>query len=262
MSEGTKVSVFGLLCCVAFSVFMINLGQGFEPESIVGVWLFDEEKGNEVLDFSEKGHNGTITNVDVERADGKFGEALSFVGGGKVTIPHAEDLTTPVFTLMAWLKMDEFTNTYQLIVGKDGWPNRNYGMFVQKDTGKLHFAFCSPVKQDAGNMNSNMVVTDGEWHHIAATYDMETEKIYIDGLLDSTKQNAMEPSESTVDVEIGRSLVGIIDEVLIANEAFELDDIAKAMEVGLKEFIGGGGAVSASGKLTSTWGAIRSEAAN
>jgi len=262
MPEGIKFSVFALLCCVVFSVSMINSGQAYEPESILGVWLFDEEKGNEVLDSSEKGHNGTITNIDVERVDGQFGEALSFVGGGKVTVPHAEDLVTPVFTLMTWIKVDDFTDAYQLIVGKDGWPNRNYGMFVQKDTGKLHFAFCSPVQQDAGNMNSNMVVTDGEWHHIAATYDMAMEKIYIDGILDSTKQSAMEPSESTVDIEIGRSFVGIIDEVLIANEAFELDDIAKAMELGLAEFIGGGAIVSASGKLTSTWGAIRSAAAN
>lgn len=257
-----QTSVFGLVCCIAFSIFIVNLGQAYEPESILGVWLFDEENGNEVLDSSEKGHHGTITNADVKRTDGKFGDALEFAAGGKVTVPHAEDLVITVFTLMTWIQIDDPTASYQLIVGKDGWPDRNYGIYVQKDSGKLHFAFCAPAQQDAGNLNSNMVVTDGEWHHIAATYDMEIEKIYIDGVLDATKQLSMEPSESTAEVEIGRNVVGIIDEVMIANEPFEEEDIQKAMEVGLKEFIGGGAAVSASGKLTSTWGAIRSGAAN
>jgi len=262
MSGKLSASLFGLVCCIAFSIFMVNLAQAYEPESILGVWLFDEEKGDEILDSSEKGHHGTITNVDVNRTDGKFNDGLEFAAGGKVTVPHADEFTTPTFTLMAWLNMDKPTNAYQLIVGKDGWPQRNYGIYVQTDTGKVHFAFCSPAQQDAGNMNSNMVVSDGEWHHIAATYDMEIEKIYIDGVLDSTKQSAMEPSENTVDIEIGRNLVGIIDEVLIADEAFEEEDIKQAMEVGLKEFIGGGAAVSASGKLTSMWGAIRSGTAN
>jgi hypothetical protein len=241
---------------------MVGSIEAFEPESILGVWLLDEDKGNELIDLSEKGHNGAIMGADVKRVDGKFGNALEFVGGGKAEVPHADEFTTPTFTLMAWIKVDKPNNQWQLIVGKDGWPNRNYAMFVAKDSGALHYAFCAPGKQDAGNFNTPTIIADGEWHHVAITYDVKVRRAYIDGNLDAERGLTEKPSESMVSIEIGRGFTGLIDEVLIANQAFSDDDIKSAMEVGLEEFIGGGEAVSKSAKLISTWGTIRSEITN
>ena len=68
----------------------------------------------------------------------------------------------------------------------------------------------------------------------------------------------IEPCENVVDVEIGRGPVGIMDEVLIATEAFSASDIKLAMQSGLEAFLGGKLAVSASGKLPDTWGYIKS----
>ena len=158
---------------------------------------------------------------------------------------------------MAWIKVDKPNNQWQLIVGKDGWPDRNYAMFVHNTSGALHYAFCAPGQQDAGNFNTPTIVADGEWHHVAVTYDMKMRRAYIDGKLDAEMALAVKPSENMVSIEIGRNLAGLIDEVLIANQAFSEDDIKSSMEVGLEEFIGGGETVSASAKLTSTWGAIK-----
>ena len=59
-------------CWLAFSVFITGSSEAFEPESILGVWLFDEGKGNELIDSSEKGHNGAIMGADVKRVDGSL----------------------------------------------------------------------------------------------------------------------------------------------------------------------------------------------
>ncbi len=251
--------ICGTLCCLALVFLMVGSSEAFAPESLLGVWLFDEGNGNDVMDSSGMEHNGTLTGNDVERVDGKFGDALEFVGGGKVDIPHADEFSTPTFTLMAWIDVEEANTNWQLIVGKDGWPDRNYVMFVAKDTGVIHFAFCAPGQQDAGNFNATSVVANGEWRHVAITYDLQMRRVYVDGVLDAENPSTIEPSTSTVNLEIGRGFTGIIDEVLIANEAFSGDDIKLAMEIGLADFTAGVGAVSAADKLATTWGAIRSE---
>jgi hypothetical protein len=250
--------IYILLFLAAFGIFVVRATEAFDLESVQGVWLFDEGDGNEVLDSSGKEHNGTITANDVKRVDGKFGDALEFFGGGKVVVPHADGFTTPTFTIMAWINVPTIPNDWSMmLVGKDGWPERNYAMYVTQASGALHFAFCAPGQQDVGNMNSNQIIADGEWHHVAMTYDLEMRRIYIDGVLDTEAASNAEPCENTVDIEIGRGPVGTMDEVLIANEAFSAGDIQRAMESGLKKFIGGGAAVSASEKLVSAWGAIK-----
>ena len=252
-----------LVCLAIFSMFVIVSGQAFDPESVQGAWLFDESGGDEVLDSSGKEHNGSITGNDVKWVDGKFGDALEFFGGGKVVVPHADGFTTPTFTIMAWVNVEDIPADWgMMLIGKDGWPERNYAMYVTLGTGQLHFAFCAPGKQDVGNMNSNTVIADGEWHHVAMTYDLKTRKIYIDGNLDLQNPSNEEPCENNVDIEIGRGPVGVMDEVLIANEAFSEEDIKSAMEIGLKEFLGRGAAVSASHKLISTWSSIKSAIAD
>ena len=249
--------IYILLLLAAFGIFIVRATEAFDPESVQGVWLFDEGDGNEVLDSSGMEHHGTITANDVKRVDGKFGDALEFFGGGKVVVPHADGFTTPTFTIMAWINAPTIPNDWGLLlVGKDGWPDRNYAMFVTQASGALHFAFCAPGQQDVGNMNSKQVIAEGEWHHVAMTYDRERRRIYIGGVLDTEAASNAEPSENTVDIEIGRGPVGLIDEVLIANQAFSVADVGLAMEFGLKKFIGGT-AVSASEKLTSAWGAIK-----
>ena len=252
---------FFLKCSIVFCFIMgitIINSLAFDLEAVQGAWLFDEGKGNQVLDSSGKEHPGTFSANDIKRVKGKFGEALEFSGGGRVVVPHADGFTSPNFTLMAWVNVPTVPNAYMLIVGKDGWPNRNYAMFVASGTGQLHFAFCAQGKQDVGNFNSNKVIADGIWHHIVMTYDQKMRKIYIDGELDKEAPSTEKPSENMVDIEIGRGLVGTIDEVLIANKAFPVEDIKLALENGLEKALKGGGkAVKSQNKATTLWGNVK-----
>ena len=64
-----------------------------DPETVVGVWMFETDPKDGVRDNSGNGHNGEVTG-DVKWVQGKFGEALEFPGvsGNLVSIPHAPEL--------------------------------------------------------------------------------------------------------------------------------------------------------------------------
>ena len=259
----------GLVCWIA--VFIVAPTEAFEPESIVGAWLFDEGSGEEVMDATGNGNNGAFSGGGIEWVDGISGSALEFNASEEVVVPHADNLSlTSDFTLMAWINIPGPT-TWQLVVGKDGpWPARNYTMFIsdhtlggapaglQGEPGSIHFALLASGGNAEYMINSPSVVADGEWHHIAVTYDKSMGKMYVDGELDGELEWDMDLLETTANVQIGRALTGVVDEVLIADQALSQDDIKLAMQ-GLEQMLSSTTAVSAADKLANTWGGIRRE---
>ncbi len=245
---------FGLFCLVAFSVFLVGSGEAFDFGPAVAYWLFDEDGGDEAIDSSENGHNGAL-GAGIKWTEGKFGTALEFSGGGFVTVPTHDQLTLTDFTLMAWVNIPNQLAGWQAVVykGCPPWPNRNYLMGIMD--GFVHWATVALGGNPEVWFNTTGIVADGDWHHIAITSDNKMGKSYIDGELDTEQAADYVPMESTCDVTIGsQGYVGSIDEVLIANQVYSEDDIKDAMEQGLEMLT----PVSALGKLTSTWGAIRS----
>jgi hypothetical protein len=240
MKKFNLILMCGFVYLVAFDVFIPSSSGAIDPESVQGAWLFDEVQGDEVLDSSGKENHGSFTADDIQRVDGIFDGALEFFGGGEVVVPHDDAFTTPTFTLTAWVKVHEIPTGWTMrLIAKDGWPNRNYAMYVARGSGVVHFAFSSPGQTDVGNMNGNTTIADDQWHHVAMTYDLEMRRIYVDGKLDQESPMNLAPFENTVDIQIGTGPVGIMGEVLIATEAFAEEDIQTAMQVGLIELLGG-----------------------
>ena len=63
-----------------------------DPDTIVGMWLFDESKGDTATDSSGNGNDGELVG-NPEWVDGKFGNALEFDGtGSHVNILNSDPL--------------------------------------------------------------------------------------------------------------------------------------------------------------------------
>ena len=83
-------------------------------------------------------------------------------------------------------------------------------------------------------LNADIVVNDGQWHHIAGTYDGATSKIYVDGVLLNNASLTENLSSSNV-LQIGGSSYcgnyfnGNIDEVKIWNYALDNQEIIQSM---------------------------------
>lgn len=253
MKTFTRLSI--ALFCLGVA---ISGDSKIDEDTILGIWLFDEDIKNSVRDASGNGHDGQVFGKP-KVVDGKFGKALSFSGAGdKIEIPHDDVFTTPTFTLMAWVNVEDLATGWRMIVGKDAWPDRNYAMFVHRDNGRLHCAFGTPVLRDRGNFNSKGLIVDGTWHHVAFTYDKKIRRAYIDGELDTEVPLDIDPGTPQIPVIISRPpFKGLIDEVYVGNAAVEPEAVKTAAEKGLAETLRLARDVDSQGKLTTQWGEIK-----
>ena len=253
MKTFTRLSI--VFCCLGIA---ISGNAKIDEDPILGIWLFDEDIDKTLKDASGNGHEGQVFGKP-KVVDGKFGKALSFSGAGdKIEIPHDDVFTTPTFTLMAWVNVEDLATGWRMIVGKDAWPDRNYAMFVHQNNGRLHCAFGTPVLQDRGNFNSKGLIVDGTWHHVAFTYDKKVRRAYVDGELDTEVPLDIDPGTPQVPAIISRPpFKGLIDEVYIGNAAVEPEDVKTAAEKGLVETLKIARDVAPQGKLAVRWGEIK-----
>jgi len=105
------------------------------------------------------------------------------------------------------------------------------------------------------------IVTDGEWHHLAGTYDMKSVKSYVDGVVEADAPFKGEPDFSPGPLNIGDCpgyaypVKGLMDDVGLFNVALSEDDINSIKKDGLRVLA----AVSPARKLTTTWSNIKKQ---
>lgn len=227
-----------------------------DPNSIVGLWLFDEGKGNEAEDSSGNNYHGDLEG-DPTWVEGQFGTALEFHGVEYVELQNsAANLpfgATDPFTVTAWVK-NQGGGT---IIGK--FNGGVIGAYIVTISGGGTVTFHREV--DPWGLSGTRSVRAGEFGHIAATYDGTEMKIYVNGELDVTQNRPAQNTDVVTPVLIGARFTGgkpsdffsgALDEVALFNVALTEEQIQEVME-GLAP----PEAVSASGKLASTWGSIK-----
>lgn len=249
---------FGLM---VISVALIGLiyahSVGDVPEEgLVGMWVFSEGKGDIVRDVSGNGHDGKI--LGTKWVQGKSNFALEFGGEpDTVEIPHHEDFDLVTYTAMAWINVPKPTGGWQTVLGKDapaGQP-RNFGIFVDGNDSMLGVNYTTGGQWKTAR--GTVILTDNQWHHVAATYDGQFLRAYTDGEMQGETAETTPPDHNTDPVRFGRwgaprgdFIEGVIDEVAIFNKALGVDEIKVAME--------GLAPVEVLGKLVTTWAYLRS----
>ncbi|MDQ1318480.1 MAG: LamG protein [Candidatus Poribacteria bacterium] len=238
-------------------MFTVSIDAKIDPGMIVGIWTFD--KDGDASDVSGKGHNGKFEGK-VKWVDGKFGKAVELDGNSFVLVDHADDMSLQTFTLMAWVNIPTPPTDWWTVACKDGWPNRNYGIWLASGTALAHNSFTSGAAPDNNAINAVTPVKAKEWHHVAASYDMKVSKLYIDGKLDAQGNFTVKPNVTDVQFIIGRTAngsykyVGMTDEVGLFNKALSEEDINSVMTNGLKLAT----AVNPETKLATTWADVKS----
>lgn len=230
------------------------------PENaFVAAWSFDGT-GGFVKDISGNGHDGEIMGVPERVDDGKFGKAMSFPGEltSYVEVPNHPDLQiTDSITLVGWLKSD-FPEWQGDLVCKDEGnplPNRHYNIHA---TTPVNGQTPGRIYLSGTTVTGTSFINDGEWHHIAGTWDGETGRLYIDGKLETEEPFSGPLSSSDVPVEIGRRggqrfINGLLDDIAIFNVALTEDQIREIIENGLANAM----SISPTGKLAVRWAKIK-----
>jgi hypothetical protein len=146
---------------------------------------FNEGSGTYLLDGSGHGNGGTLSSADRIR-NGGCGGALLFNGvNSYAAIPYtSHNHPEKAITVSTWFYTDSFhpqtliscyhDGGYQLSIadGGDLWWTVNLEGF-----GDLEI----PVQHEGISLN--------QWHHVTGTYDGQSSKIYLDGVL-RNQQNA------------------------------------------------------------------------
>ena len=242
---------------IAALLMMASLGEAADPKdsSLVLYLPFDDNGGDIAKDYSQYGNDGALNGAP-KWGDGKFDGALQFDGAKDfVQVPHADILSVDEeVTVMAWITTERHggPGNYQGIVAKSNGP-RSYSLYIESGGG-LHFSTAG-----TGTVSTTKVPLD-EWLHVAAMVVDGTHKYYING--EPAGQGGggikLPGLADTQDVLVGktwegtREFLGMIDEVRIWNRALDEDEVRKEMGIGSEA------AVNPSGKLSATWGKIKS----
>lgn len=248
-----------LILSIIVIMMMANISYArIDPESIIGMWLFDEGKGKIAGDSSINQLNGDITGA-VKWSAGKFNSGLEFPGvsGNFVNIPHNELLNLTTFTITYWCKMG-ITAGWQIPVAKANGANRNFDFQTPAGGGTVSLYFTQGASQWKG-ADGKTSITNEKWHHIAGTYDLENLRIYIDGVMEKESKfkgapDSVDTPMTFGDMENAHPMLGILDEVGIFNKAFSAEDIKSIMDRGLDFSVN---PVLPKGKLATTWAGVK-----
>ncbi|MGD8501284.1 MAG: PA14 domain-containing protein, partial [Phycisphaerales bacterium] len=236
------------ICISLVIVSLMFAGQSHaevDPETLVGMWLFDEGTGDVAQDSSGNGNDGTLngptwTNVSI------FGGALEFNGADAyIEFATGENLKTQRLTFMAWFntrKLDGYGHIFQ--TGNDWDDMAGYVFRVHQD-GYVQSALAFAPGNTATWLSGPSVEAD-TWYHMVVTYDGTTAMLYLDGENVATGggQGEIMYDDQPVRIgvlsqTIGSAFDGYIDEVALFDVALEAADIQAIMNDGLLAIIGG-----------------------
>jgi len=242
---------FMYLVFTAFCLGFIFVGAA--RSDLVGWWKLDEGSGITATDSSGNGNDGTLTEgaagfPEWKTTVGDFRvgtAALEFHGG---TAAGEGDLidcgNSPLFditdniTFALWVKIEAFTMTYQYVFSK----GHQYMILRAGDTHFLRVVFNGLDQGDGDDYYAGgtaIPIDDGQWHHVAASYDRSTGVVafYTDGILEESKISSGGIPLNTDSVCIGRrnesnrkGTDAIIDDVRLYNHTLSDAEILSIMQ--------------------------------
>jgi hypothetical protein len=138
---------------------------------------------------------------------------------------------TSAFSVSAWVK---WLGTQDIVNGmiaakRDGWAaaTESYWIFMVNDAGVVRFQ-----SYGATTLNTaNGTITEGQWHHVAVTYEKGFARIYVDGMEKALGSFTLaQGPESTFWIGRNNALNerfdGLIDDLQVFNYALSPEDVA------------------------------------
>lgn len=199
-----RLSIFSMVVLFTVGILISSSYAKIDLGSIVGMWLFERGEGDIAEDSSGNGNHGKISGA--KWIEGVYGKALDFNGEQEVIVPHSDELTLSNFTLAAWIKtprVDEKGSGVLRKVTEENSDERNYILGVSSSNGWVSMAYTSGGPRSWQSMFGKTRIDNKTWRHIAAVYDMQSMKVYVDGSLDAETEFGSLP-----DVNVDPLIIG------------------------------------------------------
>jgi len=201
-------------------------------EGLVGWWKLDETSGTTAADSSGNDNDGTLVNMDpaTDWIGGQVGGALDFDGANDyVNCGNDSSLDiTDEITIAFWINTDDSGNNEDnpYVIKSD-----NTYAIKHKTNNNIEFYIYDGVRYATWySVDSSF---NGQWHHVAGTYDGSVLNLYVDGELKDTANHTGSINTDTYNLNIARNSEitsrfydGAIDDVRIYNRALGPEEIA------------------------------------
>lgn len=256
-----KLSIFYMAFVLISLLFTYQGYAKINLENCVGMWLFDEGKGNAVKDSIGKCKDGKVNGA--EWADGKVGKALKFNGKDNfVEVPDIPDLNPKkAMSMGCWVYLTGNAGQHRDIISKDGENAERQYLLTSSDVNKFRAHIWS-ADGVAHYFDGKTTVELEKWYHVVQTYDGNVLILYVDGKEDGNVSFSNDIIVTAQPVRFGGGAnagaagyytPGTIDEIFIFNVALKKEDIQSLMDNGLSGVL----AVQHNGKLATTWSSIK-----
>jgi hypothetical protein len=200
---------------------------------VIGYWKLDEGMGGVATDSSPLKNQGTLTNFLPSdwTALGYKGGALKFDASrhAVVLVPNAPALNPRMgLTVAAWINALDWLGNRRVL--QKGDADNQYRLLVEN--GQLKFQV---------NGVTNGVITANlppelTWHHLAATYDGQAIRLYVDGKVVAEDvafgtiaitSNNLNIGQKTVGSRVSDGFQGTMDEVLLYDRGLSASEVAR-----------------------------------
>ena len=231
------------------------------------VLYFDYEdfSGDAVVEKSGRGYDGAINGKVTQSDDGKFGKAAHFVAGSFLDLDgpniNPDDIPTEGMSVVAWINVEAVSDMaiFNARAGDNTWlvhpearGDGNYRWLNRSPGGATIFDI------RAGKNEAN------EWVHYAGTFSRAEGQavLYINGN-NVGEEKARVGTPIAPDWDLGarvgynidnnRPFTGLMDEMNVWKRGLTEEEVNSIMNDGVDGFL----AVEARGKLTTTWGRLK-----
>jgi len=234
MSARTYRSILFLL---ALSALSFSVAWADTTTGLVSQWKLDDGTGQVATD--SVGGNDGILQGDAAWAEGLFGGAILLDGAGDYIDCGSKPAfnITDAVTLAAWVQArGDYTYPDWSGIIMRGGPNIDtFALYYNGPSQQLGFKTtgCTPEWYATG-ANTATIMFDGDWHHIAATYDGQTKVVYVDAVAvgSSAATGKIQTSGGRLFLGAGRDLnptthhvCGRIDDARLYSRALSAKDI-------------------------------------
>lgn len=259
-----KEIVFLLVCLLTLLQINVVLAEVLDPDLVL-YFDYEEFEGDTVVEKSGRGYNGKI-NGDVKQSnDGRFDKAANFATGSFLDLDgpniNPDDIPTEGMSVVAWINVEAVADMAIFnaraedstwLVHPEARGDGNYRWLNRSAGGQTIF----DIK--AGKNNAN------EWMHYAGTFSREAGLaiLYINGVnVGEEKARVGTPIAADWDmgarvgynIDDNRPFNGLMDELNVWKRALTQEEVISVMNNGMSKHL----AVEARGKLTTTWGRLK-----
>ena len=255
-----------LILAFLILAFQVNgLSADVLDPDLVLYFDYEEFSGDTVVEKSGRNYDGTINGGVTQSDDGKFGKAAQFASGSFLDLDgpniNPDDIPTEGMSVVAWINVEAVADMAIFnaraadstwLVHPEARGDGNYRWLNRSAGGQVIF----DIK--AGKNKAN------EWMHYAGTFSREAGLaiLYINGVnVGEEKARVGTPIAADWDmgarvgynIDNNRPFNGLMDELNVWKRGLMQEEVESIMNNGITEHL----AVEARGKLTTTWGRLK-----